>query len=121
MDLTPTVLDLAGLPVPDAMQGHSMAGWCLNGSGVQNDAVYLGLGGPTRKRGWRAVWDGRYVFSPFRHNILYDHQEDPHEMYNRIEDPDYAVVRKRLADRLVHFSETTRDPMAAAVRDACRI
>jgi len=44
VDLAPTVLDLAGLPVPPVMQGHSKAAWLLRGRGHHSDAVYLGLG-----------------------------------------------------------------------------
>ena len=44
VDLAPTVLDLAGLPIPEQMQGYSMADWCVKGAGHRRDAVYLGLG-----------------------------------------------------------------------------
>jgi len=44
VDLAETVIDLAGLPIPDEMQGHSKAGWCTEGTGHHSDAIYLGLG-----------------------------------------------------------------------------
>ncbi len=34
VDLAPTILDLTGLSVPTAMQGDSMAGWCLEDKGI---------------------------------------------------------------------------------------
>lgn len=44
VDLAPTVLALAGLAVPDVMQGHSKAEWCRGRQGHSSDALYLGLG-----------------------------------------------------------------------------
>ena len=44
VDFPETLLDLAGLPIPRAMQGHSKAGWCLAGKGHHTDALYLGIG-----------------------------------------------------------------------------
>ena len=100
VDLTPTILDLAGLEIPDVMQGDSMASWCLEGRGMENDCVYMGLHGISRP-GWRAVWDGRYVFSPGIHNVLYDHESDPLEMENLINAPQISGERVRLAELLV--------------------
>lgn len=91
VDLPPTLLDLAGLPIPWKMQGDSMAGWCRSGTGVRNEGVYIALGD------WKAVWDGRWVYCPSEsYRILYDHQTDPHEMVNRFDDPACAAEQARL-------------------------
>ena len=119
VDLTPTILDLAGLGIPDVMQGDSMAGWCLEGKGVENDCVYMGLRGASQPGGWRAVWDGRYVFSPGIHNVLYDHESDPLEMENLIDAPQISGERKRLAELLVQMAEKTEDPMLQEVKGLC--
>jgi arylsulfatase A-like enzyme len=37
VDFVPTILELAGLPVAEHMQGVSMAGWALHGTGPQPD------------------------------------------------------------------------------------
>jgi len=117
VDLAPTVLGLAGLEIPSVMQGDSMAGWCTEGEGPRNDVVYLGLGRP--ERAWRAVWDGRYVYSPLGYEVLYDHQEDPYEMSNRFEDGSFGDVRERLGKALVRIAEETEDPLLGDVRDVC--
>lgn len=44
IDFAPTLLDMAGLPIPEQMQGHSKAGWCIAGKGHRSDALYLGIG-----------------------------------------------------------------------------
>jgi len=120
VDLTPTILDLAGLPVAATMQGDSMAPWCLTGKGKANEAVYLGLHGSLTgdtERAWRAVWDGRYIYAPGKFHVLYDHQEDPHEMKNLINLPQYADVRKRLDALLLHLAERTQDPFLPHLRN----
>ena len=121
VDLTPTILDLAGLGIPDVMQGDSMASWCLEGKGVENDCVYMGLRGATQPDGWRAVWDGRYVFSPGIHNVLYDHESDPLEMENLIDAPQISGEKKRLAGLLVQMAEKTEDPMLQEVKGLCGV
>ncbi|MBT3375704.1 MAG: sulfatase [Lentisphaerae bacterium] len=47
VDLAPTVLALAGLPVPGDMQGHSKAEWCRGRTGHHSEAVYLQIGSNT--------------------------------------------------------------------------
>ena len=112
VDLTPTILELAGLPPIPGMQGDSMAPWCLNGSGPKNPGVWIGLGN------WRAVWDGRYVYARGGgYNHLFDHERDPYELTNLIESPDYSSERARLHQLLVQLAEKAEDPMLDQLRN----
>ncbi len=120
VDIAPTVLELAGLDIPSIMQGHSAADWCLKGNGRRAEALFLGLGSLRRGRLWRAVWDGRYIFSPLGYKILYDHKEDPHEMNNLFDSAEHKDVKKRMADLLISLSKETEDPMLEEVKKACK-
>jgi arylsulfatase A-like enzyme len=106
-DLAPTLLDLAGVPPIPGAQGLSMAPWCLTDAGPRHEAIWIGLGK------WRAVWDGRFVYSPGPYNILYDHQADPYEMNNLYNAPESQAQRKRLHELLVKVAQEINDPMAA--------
>lgn len=117
IDLTPTLLDFADIDIPTQMLGQSMTDWCFGKTGPRQDAVYLGVGGATRPNGWRAIWDGQYIYSPTRHNILYDHHNDPYEMQNRMDDPNLNTVQKRLSEQLIDFAKTTHDPMLTTLQE----
>ena len=81
--------------------------------------MYIWDRGASQPGGWRAVWDGRYVFSPGIHNVLYDHESDPLEMENLIDAPQISGERKRLAELLVQMAEKTEDPMLQEVKGLC--
>lgn len=108
VDLSPTILTLAGLEVPEQMQGMSMDGWCLRGDGPRRDSVYLGLG--IQPAGWRAIWDGRYLLSRGHYRALYDHQQDPYELRNLRASPDRRKLVHELAARLEQLAAETQDP-----------
>ena len=60
----------------------------------------------------RCIYDGRYKLAVnlLTTDELYDLQEDPDELYNRIEAPEYAGIRNNLHDRLFDWMNSTRDP-----------
>jgi len=100
VDVAPTILELAGRPVPWKMQGDSMAAWCRGGVGPSNDGVFIALGT------WQAVWDGRYVYCPSsNYRILYDHQTDPYEMTNLFGNSSLQSERDRLDVLLAQLAQ----------------
>jgi len=130
VDLTPTILDLAGLGIPKTYQGESMAPWCFGDEGPRNEAVYLGIGGleprnvlGKKRRFWRAVWDGRYLLAvptdPNNYRHLYDHKSDPYEMNNLIDSPDHVEQKERMKRLLVDLARKTKDPLIERVIGAC--
>ena len=61
----------------------------------------------------RCFYDGRYklVINLLSDDELYDLQNDPYEMNNRISDPSLSLVRSELLDRLLNHMNEIRDPL----------
>ncbi|MDA1044938.1 MAG: sulfatase-like hydrolase/transferase, partial [Verrucomicrobia bacterium] len=100
LDLMPTVLGLMGLAVPESCQGinHAMALKAdKDGKADSVPMFFWGCGSD-----WRGVYTSRYTYS-FEPpgatkgiNVLYDRQEDPHEVNNLFNSPDHQELRKTM-------------------------
>ena len=113
LDVAPTVLELAGVKVPDGMQGRSVLP-LINGNAP----------------GWRKDWFYEYYEYPGPHNVpknrgirteryklieyyeenpkeyeLYDLENDPEEFHNLYVDRHYAELSKELLRRLEELRE----------------
>ncbi len=109
-DLAQTLLELAGLDAPSGVQGHSLAAACRGGDAPARTALYLGVGLRDADRGWRAIWDGRHVYSIGRYRVLYDHLEDPYELRNEVGRASHAELQRTLRARLTELARETGDP-----------
>jgi arylsulfatase A-like enzyme len=114
IDLPPTLLDAAGIEVPDPMQGDSTVP-LVDGDADWKDDVFVQL--QERERGrvlrtdrWKyvvtdpkgdSVSDGEYT-----ERYLYDLYDDPHEQRNLIGRDDHRGVADALKSRLVDRIET---------------
>jgi len=105
LDLAPTLLDLAGVTVPDYMQGASLRGLLRGGAaGVWRQALYYHY--YEYPHGWHAVKRHYGIRTPsyklihFYDDIdaweLYDLQRDPQELRNLIDSP----AHRHLVDSL---------------------
>jgi len=116
VDLAPTILDLAGIKVPEYMQGKSMSGWYYQGEGPRQTHLYMGLGND--HNAWRAVWDGQYLYSALDYKLMYNHSVDPFEVDNLYDNPDYASKRKELESTLLQLAEETGDPILTRLEES---
>ncbi|HEY8455968.1 MAG TPA: sulfatase-like hydrolase/transferase [Actinopolymorphaceae bacterium] len=102
-DLTPTFLDLAGLPVPGHYDGRSLLPF-LRGQTPSDwrDHVVAEFHGHHFPYPQRMIRTHRHklIINPADENELYDLQSDPHELHNRYHDPALAGVRRELMGRL---------------------
>ncbi len=116
LDVAPTLLDVAGIPVPAEMQGKSMLPL------AEGDAVkwredwlyeYYEYPGYENVRPCRGVRTKRYKFIHFyiepEEFELYDLQTDPDEMNNLYGEPGYAELTAHLKDRLAALRAETHD------------
>ncbi len=115
IDIAPTVLELAGLEVPERMHGRSLVP-LLRGEAVEwrKDWLYeyFEYPGPHSVRKHRGVRTERwklihyYEVNQFE---LYDLQNDPEERFNLADDPKYAGLKERLLRRIDELRRKTGD------------
>jgi len=116
LDFTPTFLDLAGVTIPDSIQGLSLEPVLMASKEKGHES--------SAPKGWRdaiyyhyyeypashmvkrhyGVRTKRYKLIHFYYDIdeweLYDLEKDPHEMMNVYNDPAYKQVREEMHQKL---------------------
>jgi arylsulfatase A-like enzyme len=129
VDYAPTLLDIAGVAVPESMQGRSFAG-VLRGDALDAwpDAMYFRywqhlkdldvpahLGIRTRRYKLVLVYGlGLDATEALNEPTpsgweLYDLKKDPEELRNVFDDPAYRQVRSQLVDRLCELRKSLGD------------
>ncbi|HEX28880.1 TPA: DUF4976 domain-containing protein [Candidatus Poribacteria bacterium] len=114
VDLAPTLLDLAGVPIPSAMQGRSLRP-LIEGKEVRwrEDWFYEHLfehpripkSEGIRTSRWKYI---RYVDYDPPYEELYDLANDPHEEHNVIGESDYSEVLSTLRRRWREMRESLK-------------
>jgi uncharacterized sulfatase len=120
IDLVPTVLEYFGVAVPDLVQGRSLLRQIGEPDHRTNDNVFIEF------NRFEIDHDGFGAFAPIRGIVgdrcklavnlldtdeLYDLDDDPLELRNRIHDPALAATRDRLHAALIRWMDVTRDPL----------
>ncbi len=100
-DLMPTLLSLCGIDPPAQCQGRDFSRTIVAGSPADIDAALLALYVPFHEwrrdnggREFRGLHDERYTYcrtlaGPW---LLYDNREDPGQLQNLVDHPDYAEL-----------------------------
>ncbi len=119
LDFAPTILDIAGVPIPAEVQGVSLVPLFSNRTPANwRYAIYYHY--YEYPHGWHevkrhlGVRTDRYKLIHFYNNIdeweLYDLQKDPHEMHNIYNDPAnkdiIAALRQKLKTLVIKYKDT---------------
>ena len=113
IDLLPTMMALAGIPKPDILPGDNI----LNADTSRGVMVEFNryeiehdsFGGFIPVRCW-VTDEYKLVLNLFTSDELYDRKNDPDELYNLINRPDFADVRCQMHDALLNYMDKIRDP-----------
>lgn len=114
IDLAPTILSMAGLEKPKYMPGHSFVRLLKGDDSNWRDRIF-----------YEYYWEYDFPMTPtvfgvrtdqykyiryqgvWDRNELYDIKNDPDEMYNLIDKPEYQKITKKLANELYDWLEKT--------------
>lgn len=97
IDLYPTLCDLAGLPLPEHLDGSSLKPLLLDPAAKREKPAVTCMGGG--KSAAYAARDERWRYIRYGDGgeELYDHQNDPREWTNLATRPEHAAEKTRLA------------------------
>jgi arylsulfatase A-like enzyme len=136
LDLTPTVLDLAGAEPLLGAEGRSFAGLLGGDSSAHRDAVIVErisvIGGTTMKVKMLVTEDWKLLhYGSAPYGELYDVKRDPEDLHNLWDEPSHAGIRRQLTERLLAelIDAELGDParilrsrsLSGALRDARRM
>jgi arylsulfatase A-like enzyme len=121
VDLAPTILDFAGLPIPEDMQGYSLKPILEGRAEKVRDASYyhfyshgknnlpemIGVRTATHKLIHYPEMEGSYRWE------LFDLERDPDEMKNVYDDPAYEEAREQMKLELKRLIQNLDDPVKA--------
>lgn len=103
LDLLPTLCDMAGIDIPDGLHGRSLRPF-LEERIPMNWRDELVLEVSAKAGGGRALHTGSMVYATYNTpgscEELYDLENDPGEMTNLVDDPDYSDLRNTFRERL---------------------
>lgn len=114
LDIAPTLLDIAGVKIPDEMQGNSLRETWKTDSSNWRDAIYYHF----YEKGWGVsahcgIRTERYKLIHFYDEVdlweLYHLKEDPSEMNNLIDNPEYSEIIENMKIRLAELQEKYKD------------
>lgn len=114
VDISPTLIEMAGLAVPYGVQGRSLTP-LFGGKTVHHRAnaitAYDAHDRGLHLKSLRTVTHKLNVFADEDYGELFDLETDPHELHNRYFDPAYAAVKCDLFRQLAHRLITDEDPL----------
>jgi arylsulfatase A-like enzyme/Flp pilus assembly protein TadD len=121
VDVTPTILQIAGLPIPKEMQGEPLVEPARAASGAAKPAadrpIYAETDYPHRGFGWsslRALRTGKYLYVQAPERELYNLATDPQQLHN------VAPASKAVADTLAQQTEEFRRKTSQTVVDLAK-
>ncbi len=122
IDLAPSVLEMAGVPIPESMEGQSFVPHLRSSSSPGRKAwLYEYFGDfPFRIPATRAVRTERYIYMEFqgrRGCELYDLKKDPRQLTNRIHTDEGQRMAKGLKQMLEALMKGSGAPMSMPLKD----
>lgn len=118
VDITPTLLGLLDLPIPDSYEGMDLSHFVRGEEGPEPEGALLqGMGHTYRwidGDEWRGLRTKRYTYAWMLDDdteYLFDNIDDPYQMVNLVDNPDYEEVYDNLRNMMMSKLEELNDPL----------
>jgi arylsulfatase len=109
VDLMPTLLELAGVPIPESLEGNSLVPILTGKEESVQDKVFIEIRGTTSI----VTDDWKMGINPKdQDGDLYDLKNDPNEIYNLFGKQEYAEIQAKLVDEIVKFNPDLAEVLA---------
>lgn len=126
IDVPPTLLDCAGIDVPEQFMGRTMRDLVTGKGDNWPQSVYAQISEvqtarAVRTKKWKYAvkapqFDINEPYSAvYEEDCLYDLQNDPHERTNLATDPAYASVRSELNQLILAYMKKAQEPEAVII------
>jgi arylsulfatase A-like enzyme len=115
VDFAPTLLGLLNVPVPESMEGMNLSAHIQGNDSKQPQSVFINnYAAFDQARGyqpWRGVRTSQYTYARWRHGtaVLFDLQNDPYQMKNLANNPQYQQIQTQLEQELADWLVKTDD------------
>jgi len=101
-DIMPTLLGMAGLPIPAKVEGTDLSACALGKPGPEPEAAFMQNTGACASwedgYEWRALRSKQYTYAIYRKDkkeLLFDHVKDPFQLHDLAGNPDQADTMNR--------------------------
>jgi arylsulfatase A-like enzyme len=123
MDVTATMLDAAGIPIPAGVHSRSVLPVCRGDDTALPDHVVAEHNGHGEDILQRIVITDRYkyVAALYDKDELYDLAADPYELRNLVDEPEYAATARDLRGLIVEHVERTQDRIGSRLLYALKL
>jgi arylsulfatase A-like enzyme len=117
-DIMPTLLGLSQIPIPDTVEGKDFSGVVLGKQELDNEGVLIMCPVPFHQwnyrrggREYRGIRTRRYTYVRDLDNpwLLYDNKNDPFQLNNLINNPEYSEIQQQCEKLLAQKLAETRD------------
>ncbi|MFO7725555.1 MAG: sulfatase, partial [Oceanipulchritudo sp.] len=109
IDIYPTLCELAGLPLPDHLDGKSFVSELKDPDNLFKEFAY------SRYHWGESIISDRFIYTEWKNKsgkstarMLYDHKFDPRENINVSENPEYAEVVTKMQEQLREVQDSIK-------------
>jgi arylsulfatase len=110
VDLMPTLLDIAGAPVPESLEGVNLTPMITGKAKSVQDEVFIEVRKTTSiiTSDWKLGVDTQH-----HQGDMYNLKNDPLEQVNLYDNPKYAKIQKKLLEKIFAFQPAVKEKLDA--------